>query len=121
MAQDLKFDHEINEFTESCLEDIRRVNDEIKHLEGKISEFDNIGKFNKLFHSGQIKAELEKLQTTLENTKIKLSQFQQELEMYQTYGKDIPKDMPNYDELSKMMQNRINKLDIIVMIDMGMM
>ncbi len=121
MASELGIDHSVESLKISCNEDISRIQSDVYDYERKLSEVQQVTGMSKLIHGGQIKRRREFLEGEIANRKKKLAELQLEMEIYDRYGKDIPKDAPNYERMKKMLDNRINKLEIVLMIDLGMM
>lgn len=121
MASELNIDHSVQELKNSCNEEFNQVNFDLREIERKLLSLESVSKMNKLIHHGQIKKRREYLESEIEKLKKKAAELHQEMEMYNKYGKDIPKDAPNYEALIKMLDNRIYKLEICIMIELGMM
>ena len=121
MSSTLGIDHSVSSLKESCQQDISKVQAEVYDYERKLEEVNKIAGVSKLIHISQIRKRREYLESEIAKLKKKVAELRQEMEMYNRYGKDIPKDAPNYEQLANMLDNRIYKLEIVLMIDLGMM
>ena len=121
MSHLLNIDHSVDELKSSCIQDIDRIKMDARDVERQLADLEQISGMSKLFHAGQIKKRKQHLLGNLAQYREQLANLNLELKMYKTYGKNIPKDEPNRELLEQLLDKRISKVEIILMVEMGMM
>ena len=119
--KEFKIEHSARELISSCDQDIITFEREIEQYEKKLKQLDDKTVMQKVFHFGEIKRRRELFNYELTELRKNIARCKREIGIYETYGTDLPKDHPKYEEMKSLMEARVLKIDTILMVEMGMM
>lgn len=121
MERMIDIDHDVRSYLMSCSEDVRHFEDEMYRIEKQLNAMKEITGFKRFVNGRSLKAREEQLKSSYEMWKTKRDNVLYEIEIYKTYGTNPPTTLQNYQKIKDMMIDRVAKMDIVAMIDMGMM
>ena len=110
---------EVSILISACSEELSEIREEMKRVQAKIEKLEKESRIAKIFHSGEIKRKKEKLQSSYNILEQKEEIVIKERNYYQRYGTNIPEGEEGL-IMRKLLQSRQEKLDIIAMIDCGL-
>lgn len=116
----VNFRYEIEDYIRSCREEIRNVKDEIKEVNEKIKEIDAEPFSSKVFFYGKLKRKREFLLYKRESAQKRYNDLNDELNFYRKHGLDVS-NVENKERYKYFIEIRTNKLNIVNMIEVGMM
>ncbi len=120
MSRMIDIDYEPSQFISSCDEELFRIRGDIHTKQKQLAELDKVTGLNKLFHAGEIKRKRERLQAELSDFERREKIVTKEREYYARFGIKIPEGEAGA-EMRKLFEARQEKLDILTMIDCGLM
>lgn len=113
--------HDLQSHKNSCLQEASRVRSDIYDIERKLKELDSASAWERITHGREIKRRREVLEESLSKLKQRLNKLDLEMDMYNRYGLNPPPTAYGYEEMMKQIEEREQKLDIVSMIELGLM
>ena len=120
MSRMIDIEYEPSRLISSCNEDLSRIRSDINSAERNLEKLEKRSGMDKLFHMGEIKRKKEILKREIEDLKRKLAIVEKEREFYSRWGTKIPEGEAGK-EMRKLLEARQEKLDILTMIECGLM
>ena len=120
MSRMIDIEYSAQNLIQNCQEELARIRGDINSAKRKLEALDSKGGFGKLFHLGEIKRRKESLQIEIKELERKERIVKKEQEYYQRFGTKIPEGEAGK-EMRKLLEARQEKLDILTMIDCGLM
>lgn len=120
MSRMIDTEYSAQNFIQNCNEELTRIRSDINTATRKLEALDRTSAFNKILHISEIKRKRERLQTEINKLEIREKIVKKEREYYKRFGTQIPEgDEGN--EMRKLLEERQEKLDIVTMIECGLM
>ena len=120
MTRLLDVEYDSRQLIYSCNEEISQIMADMNDIKRRLEELNKTGAFDKLFHFVDIKRKKDKLKKEYDRLKQREKIVYKEREFYQKFGTKIPEG-EEWNEMRKLLEARQSKLDIISMIDFGLM
>ena len=120
MSRRIDIEYSSENLIQNCQEELARIRGDINTAKRKLEDLDKTGGFGKLFHIGEIKRKRERLQIEIKDLERKERIVQKEQEYYKKFGTKIPEGEAGK-EMRKLLEARQEKLDILTMIECGLM
>lgn len=114
-------EHSLQSFRSSCDEELHRVEREIWDNQRWLSELMEESTMYKIFKGSKYRQRKAHLEKTIEGLEARKKELQLELRIYSEYGLNIPENHPERERFQRIIEARDNKLDIILLVEMGMM
>ena len=113
--------HDLQSYKNSCSQEASHVRGDIYDIERKLKELNSASAWERIAHGREIKKRKEYLEQSLHHLKQRLNKLNLEMEIYNRYGLTPPPTAYGYEEMIKQIEEREQKLDIVSMIDLGLM
>ena len=120
MSRMIDIEYEPSRLIASCNEDLSRIRADINSAERSLERLESRSGMDKLFHMGEIKRKKEILKREIDDLKRKQTIVEKEREFYLRWGTKIPEGEAGK-EMRKILEARQEKLDILTMIECGLM
>lgn len=114
------FKFDVEDYIYSCREEIMHVEDELSEIDKKIKEIDNESFSTKLFYHAKLKRRREYLVEQKERVMKRYDKLNDELNFYRKNGLDVS-EMKDAEKYKVYIEDRTTKLNIVNMIELGMM
>ena len=113
--------HSLQEYIRICNDDISRISRDVSDYKRRLADLMAESRLYKIFKVASYKQRKSVIEETLSRLESQLSDLQLELNAYRKFGLDISQDIPAYNKIKDMIEARDGKLDIIMLVEMGMM
>ena len=120
MSRVIDIDYEASQLISNCNEELSHIRSEINSNEMSIRTLEKRLGMDKLFHMGDIKRKKEKLKREIDDLKRRQAIVEKERAYYLKWGTKIPEGESG-NEMRKLLEARQEKLDILTMIECGLM
>ena len=119
----MEIEFSLKEYVASCNEDICSVKGRIIDAERELEYLQNITGWERMAHRSKINARIKTVQATKSSLEQQLASLQLELQKYNLFGIDyyLHGNGKNDETQLKQMEARRTKMEIVQMIDLGMM
>lgn len=118
--KDIEFNYSVKDYILSCNEEIMQIENTIHELRKRFKNLENLSALNKFVHRSDIKKKQQILQADYDAQIERLNVVKAELEYYEKFGLTSPSgECGGF--IDEAIKKRKSKLDIINMIDLGMM
>lgn len=116
-------EYTLRDFMSSCNQDIADLRGRIYDKQRALADLDHVSAKDRIFHGARIKERRRSLETQIEEMNANLEALLKELEKYERYGLEFYRTGPGKEDKTQVerMNNRENKMQIVEMIDLGMM
>lgn len=118
--KDIDFNYSVKDYILSCNEEIIQIENTIFELRKRFKNLENLSALNKFVHRSDIKKQQQILQADYDAQIERLDIVKAELEYYEKFGLTAPSGESG-GLIEDAIQKRKTKLDIINMIELGMM
>ena len=113
--------HSLQSYRMSCSEELHRVEREIWDNQRSYEKLLAESAMYKIFKGSRYRQRKAQLENTIANLEARKKDLQLELRIYSHYGLEIPTNIPEYERYQAIIEARDNKLDIVMLVEMGMM
>ncbi len=120
MSRMIDIEYSASQLISNCNEELSHIRSDINSKERNLAALEKRSGMDKLFHMGEIKRKKELLTRELDDLKRKLAIVEKEREYYVRWGTKIPEGEAGK-EMRKLYETRVEKLDILTMIECGLM
>lgn len=113
--------HELQAFRNSCAQEIIGIESEIRDYKRRYAQLNAESKLYKVFRASKYKERKTIIEKKLKELEERLKELKFEMEIYDTYGRKIPQNIPEYQKIIELIESRDRKLDVIMLVEMGLM
>jgi hypothetical protein len=113
--------HNLQEYIRSCNEDISRVSREVSDYKRRLADLTAESRLYKIFKVASYKQRKSVIEETLARLEAQLSDLQLEMNTYKRFGLDVPQNIPSYEKIKNLIEARDSKLDVVFLVEMGLM
>lgn len=114
-------DHDISAYRSSCSQEINRIESELHDKKRKLANLMAESRLYKIFKSSQYKERKNSIECAIREIEKRLEELNFEMRIYKSYGLNIPQNLPDYEKIMEIIRARDTKLDIILLVEMGLM
>lgn len=114
------FKFDVEDYIYSCRDEIWRAKDALDEIDAKIKELDAEPLSSKVFFYGKFKRKREYLLYQREEAQKRYNDLNDELNFYRKHGLDVS-NVEDKERYKYFIEIRTNKLNIVNMIEVGMM
>ena len=116
----MKYNYQLDSFKMSCNEELVNVEAEMYKVEQGLKRLKDTPAVERLLHHSKIKQRRAWLEKSYAEYAQRRESLLLEQEVYKRYGLNIPSG-PEFDRVRKLVEARHGKLEIVEMIDCGLM
>lgn len=120
MSRLIDIEYEASQLISNCNEELSHIKSEINSKERSLKEVEKRSGMDKLFHMGDIRRKKEMLKKEIDDLKRRQAIVEKERAYYSKWGTKIPEGEAGK-EMRKLLEIRQEKLDILTMIECGLM
>ena len=113
--------HDLQTYKNSCIEDMRNVERDIADNKRRLESVMSESGLYKVFRASKYKQSKSYYEKIISQLEARFRDLQLEMSAYLKFGLDIPENIPEYEKLKELIEARDSKLDIILLVEMGLM
>ncbi len=111
----------ISNYKNNCMQDIVDTEYMLRDFKRRYVEINQESGFYRIFKASKYREKKKAIEKRIAELEEKLKELKLELEIYNTFGLDIPQNISNYHQIMAMIERRDKKLEILILIEMGQM